>query len=140
MADEEVDVVGLVEPLLDATEDEGGVTFADFRGHDADGHALLLAQGAGEDVGAIVHGGGGSEDALLGYFGNGFGGGRSAEDARDGGDGEAEVLGEAFEADGGRPGGWGVGRRRGGWIAFSLRWGTSACSPTILRPARGKFA
>jgi hypothetical protein len=101
MADEEVDVVGFVQALLDATEDEGGVTFADLWCHHADGHALLLAQGPREEVWAIVHGRGSGEDALLSDIGNGFGGGRSAKDARDGGDGEAKVLCEALEADGG---------------------------------------
>jgi hypothetical protein len=75
---------------------------------------LLLAKGTGEDVGAIVHGRGGGEDALLGDLGDGFGGGRAAEDAGDGGDGEAEVLGEIFEADGGGAGCRGRARR-GRW-------------------------
>ena len=87
VADEEVDIVGLVQALLDTAENQRGVAFADLRRHYTDGHALLFAQGAGEYVGPIVHRGGGGKDAFLCDLGDGLGGGCAAEDTGDRGDG-----------------------------------------------------
>lgn len=109
MADDKVEIASLEKMLLDATENEGGVSFADFRHEDADSLAASIAQGAGGDVRAVVEAIGGGEDAVLGALGDGVGGRGSAEDAGDGGYREAEVLTKRFQARGGRCGTRGTG-------------------------------
>ncbi len=63
--DEEVEVAGLHEALLQPREDERGVALGDLRHQHTDGVGAAPAQGAREQVGPVVELPGGSEDAIL---------------------------------------------------------------------------
>ena len=73
MGDDEVEEVRLKQPLLDAGQDQGCVAFGDLRHHDAKGEGASTAQGARQDVGAIVEETSRGDDFLLGGVGDGPG-------------------------------------------------------------------
>ncbi len=100
MAYDEVEEILVEQALFDSAQDECGVSLADFGDHDADSGGPAISERASEDVGLIAEMTGGLEDFLLGCGGDGLSGRRSAEDARDGCGGQAEVGGDGFEADG----------------------------------------
>lgn len=70
-----------------------------------DGLAAAVAKGARGEVGAVLEAFGGGEDAVLRRFWDGLRGGGGVKNARDGGGGEAEMVGEVLRLIG-------EGRRR----------------------------
>ena len=108
VGDDEVEVAGLEEVLFDAVHEHGEVALGEFGDDDADGVGVASAEGTGDGVGAVVEALGGLEDAVAGGGGDGGGAGRVVHDERDGGGGEAEVLGEDLEV-------YGLGRFGGGF-------------------------
>lgn len=68
VADDEVEIFLLEERIFNAAEDGGGVAFADFRNHDADGEAALVAELARNGIGFVVEERGGLQDSFLSFW------------------------------------------------------------------------
>ena len=116
VTDYEVEVFLLEERVFNAAEYGGGVAFTDFRNHDADGEAALVAELACDGVGLVVEEGGGLEDALLRFGRDTVLVSCGVHDAGDGALGEAEVRGEFLELDGSGSVGLRSRSRRGAFI------------------------
>lgn len=91
VGDEDEDVSGLEEDRLKPGEHQGDVALGHLWNEDADGHGAAPAQGAGEQVGAVVQFLRCGENALLRGQGDGACGGGPAEYARDGCLGETKM-------------------------------------------------
>jgi hypothetical protein len=101
VADEEVEVSGLQQTLLQPGEHQRSVALGDLRHQHADGQRVAAAQRPRQHVGPVVEVLGGGEDALLGGLGDGLGRGRAIENTRDSRRRQAKVVGDHLQA--GRP-------------------------------------
>ena len=100
VTDDEVEVFLLQERIFDAPKYGGGVAFADFRDHDADGEAAFVAELACDGIGFVIEESGCLEDALLGLRRNAVLVAGIVHDAGDGALREPEVGCELLEFDG----------------------------------------
>src|SRR5450759_3307069 len=99
MAGHEIKIAFPQQVFFDAAQHQGLVALAYFRYDHADGEAALGAQGAGQEIGAIVELVRRGENLVLSRFGNGVGYRRAVHHQRQGSRGKAKVIGEKLQAD-----------------------------------------
>ena len=126
VANDEVDVAFLEKVVLNTGENQGGVTFADFRDYHANGETALLTKRAGHQVWPVVEFAGRLANALLRSRWDGFSSWRTVDDEGNSSRGQAQVGGQLLQADRARRSGNTIGRkvfpRPSHGIFFAVVW------------------
>lgn len=99
MADDEVEIPGLQQVLLDAVHHHGEVALAELWNDHANREGLPSAEGAGEKVRPIIQLLRGGQHTLSGFWRDGLGARSVIHDERDSGRRKPKVLGESLQAD-----------------------------------------
>src|SRR5437763_1780311 len=100
---DKIKVALLQKMVFDAAQDQGRVSLADFRHHDADSETALGAQRARKKIWTVIELARGCKDAFLGFLRDGVCDRRAIDDQRDGSGRKSKIIRQLFLAHGRAP-------------------------------------